>query len=129
MGMDKNGFVNIFHHFPIIYNNDASLLNCNNRNVLNKYRTSYVGPTYVKLDSNNRFIKGATVLGTFTLSYKTTPHGLHFFGDVKTLIVLEAPVALFPQPTFAEQSYNQMREGEREVLTKKKNHPGFGSSN
>jgi hypothetical protein len=72
---------------------------------------------------------GVTVLGTFTLSYKTTPHGLQFFGDVKILIVLEAPVALFPQPTFAEQSYNQMQKGERDVLTKKKNHPGFSSSN
>ena len=59
------------------------------------------------------------VLGTFTLSYETTPHGLQFFGDVKTLIVLEAPVVLFPQPTFAEQSYNQMQKGERDVLTKR----------
>ena len=58
--------------------------------------------SYVNLDSNSRFMKGATVLGTFTLSYETTPHGLQFFGDVKILIVLEAPVALFPQPTFAE---------------------------
>jgi hypothetical protein len=81
MGLDKDGFLNIFHHFPIIHDNDASLLNYNNTNVLNKYRTSHVGPkcddmSYVNLYSNNRFMKGATVLGTFTLSYETTPHGL-----------------------------------------------------
>jgi hypothetical protein len=50
-----------------------------------------------------------TVLGLFILSCEIINNGLQFFGEIKELIALAAPVALFPQPTYYELQYKQQQ--------------------
>jgi hypothetical protein len=64
------------------------------------------------LNNSGEYITGETVPGSYTLSCDVTRDGLWFFGDVKTLVALAAPVSLFPQPMFTERSYKREEECE-----------------
>ncbi|KAH9961193.1 hypothetical protein BGW80DRAFT_1255934 [Lactifluus volemus] len=95
--------LDIFLDFPIMHIS-ATLNGMNEATLMDLYTLLQLSAN-CSVNQNNKFTAGTTVLGSFILSCEITDNGLQFFGEIKELIALAVPVALFPQPTYYELQY------------------------